>query len=296
MQALLAQLGAIRPRDHPQLTWAFRSGVAAGWLVRILPGVVVPAARADDPDVRIMAGALWRPGAILLGRAAARLSFDPRIGVGIVHMTGHRGTDRPGFRVIEARVDPRYVRFRQSIAFTDASLTVVDLLRDGDVDPLYDALRGRFVTLGSLQRALAAHPDRAGNEAVRQQLWRARENPWSHGEAELHDYLRRFGIQGWKGNVRVQLRDCVYYVDALFRRERLALELAGVEHHTSVVDREYDYRRRALLMAEGYRVLGLTLGMIRTDPQGMAARITAARTITRSPDLQGSGRLLSRNG
>lgn len=290
------QQGAIRPRDHPELAWTIRSAIAAGSLARILPGVVVPAHRADDPDVRIAAALLWRPGAVLLGRAAARLSFDPRIPVDTVQMTGRRGTDRPGYRVVEARVDPRYVRLHGSVALTDPSLTVVDLLRDGDLDPLYDALRARVVTLGSLRRALAAHPDRPGNEAVRHELWRARENPWSRGEAELHDYLRRFAIQGWKGNVRVRVHDCVYFIDALFRRERLVLELDGVEHHTSLGDREYDYRRRALLMAEGYRVLGLTLGMIRTDPERTAERISAARLITRSPDPQASDRFLGLHG
>ena len=281
--------GALRVRDHPELRWAVRAGVRAGALVRPLPGVVVASAVLDDPDVRILAAALWRPGAVLLGRAAARVGFDPGIRVGTVALAGRRATARPGYRVLEYSVDPGFVRFRGPFAFTDPSLTVIDLLRDGDEDPLYDALRARFVTLASLRGALDAHPQRAGNGAIRRRLWRARENPWSRGEAELHDFLRRFAIAGWKGNARVSVPGAVYFIDALFRRERLALELDGVDHHTSAVDREYDYRRRALLMAEGYRVLGLTLGMIRTDPCGTAERIRAARSITRPPDPQATG-------
>ena len=281
--------GALRIRDHPDLDWAVRAGLRAGTLARPLPGVVVASALVDDPDVRIVAACLWRPSGVLLRRAAARLGFDPNIRVDTVALAGRRTATRPGFRVVEDAVDPRYIRFRGPLRFSDPSLTVIDLLRDGDEDPLYDALRRRAVSLHSLRRALADHPQRAGNEEVRRRLWRARENPWSSGEAELHDFLRRFAIAGWKGNVRLQIQGSVYYIDALFRRERLALELDGLEHHTSTLDREYDYRRRALLMAHGYRVLGLTLGMIRTDPERVAGQIAAARGITRPPDLRATG-------
>ncbi len=251
--------------------------------------MVVASSHADDPDVRIRAAALWRPGGVLLRRAAARWGFDPGIRVDTVVLAGHRTAARPGFRVVEDIVDPRYIRRAGPLAFSDPSLTVIDLLREGDEGPLYDALRRRVVSLHSLRQALVAHPQRAGNEVVRRQLWRARENPWSSGEAELHDFLRRFAIAGWKGNVRVQVQHAVFYIDALFRRERLALELDGVDHHTTTIDREYDYRRRALLMANGYRVLGLTPAMIRADPARLAEQIAAARAITRPPDLQATG-------
>ena len=281
--------GALRIRDHPDLDWTIRAGLRAGTLVRPVPGVVVASALVDDPDVRIMAAARWRPGGVLLSRAAARVGFDPGIRVDDVTVTGRRTATRPGFRVVEDFVDPRYIRIRGPLRFSAPSLTVIDLLRDGDDDPLYDALRRRVVSLHSVRRALSAHPQRAGNTEVRRLLWRARENPWSRGEAELHDFLRRFAIAGWKGNVRLQIRGSVYYIDALFGRERLALELDGVEHHSNTIDREYDYRRRALLMAHGYRVLGLTLGMIRADPERVAWEIGAARAITRPPDPRATG-------
>ncbi len=211
-------------------------------------------------------------------------AFDPGIRVDDVTVTGRRTAAHPGFRVVEDSPDPRYIRIRGPLRFSAPSLTVIDLLRDGDDDPLYDALRRRVVSLHSVRRALSAHPQRAGNAEVRRLLWRARENAWSRGEAELHDFLRRLAIAGWNGNVRREMRGSVHYIDALFGRERLALELDGVEHHSSTIDREYDYRRRALLMAHGYRVLGLTLGMLRTDPERVAWEIVAARAITRPPD------------
>lgn len=294
--ALAGAGGVLRVRDHPELAWAIRQAVGSGELVRPLPGVVVGARLCADPDARILAAALWRPGGVLLGRAAARLGFDPELRVETVEIAGRHGLEIPGFRVVENRIDPSHAGFRGRLAFTAPSLTVVDLLREGDEDPLYDALRTRAVTLTSLHEALRAHPQRAGNDLVRRQLWRARENPWSRGEAELHDFLRRQGIQGWKGNARLQIGGLVYYIDALFGRERLALELDGLGHHTSPADREYDYRRRALLMAEGYRVLGLTLGMIRTNPERLAERIAAARAITRPRNLQATGRYRGRAG
>lgn len=279
LDELLARRGAVRFRDHPELSGALRLGVRRGSLVRILPGVIVPTSMTDDQNTRIVAASLWRPGGVLLGRAAARLSFSSRMAVGTVQITGHRATHRPGFDVVEIGIPPEFVRFRGEVPHTDPSLTIVDLLRVGDREPLYEALRSRAVTLASLRSALQLNPGRDGNQVVRHELWLARENPWSVGEAELHEYLRRHGITGWRGNARIEVDGAVYFADALFRRQRLILELDGLEYHTSVIDREYDYRRRAALLAEGYRVMGLTLGMIRTDPERTAERITRARTM-----------------
>ena len=285
LDELLAHALAIRASDHPRFRSAIRSGLHARTLVRLLPGIIVASCRIRDPDARIVAASLWRPDGVLMGRAAARLSFASGVGVGTVQVSGSRATRRSGFAVVEARVKPEFIRFRGGIPHTEPSLTVVDLLRVGDREPLYEALRTRAVTLASLRAALRANPAREGNPAARRELWLARENPWSAGEAELHSYLRAHAITGWRGNVRVEAGGAVYFADALFRRQRLILELDGLDHHTSVPDREYDYRRRAALLAEGYRVMGLTLGMIRTDPARTAERIAAARAITSSGAL-----------
>ena len=247
--------------------------------MRLLPGIVVPAHQRRDSDTRIAAASLWRPGGVLLGRAAARLSFAPQLALGTITIAGPRATRRQGFEVVEAVVRTEFVRYRGGIPHSEPSLTVVDLLRAGDREPLYEALRSRAVTLRSLHATLAATPMREGNPMVRRELWLARENPWSVGEAELHAFLRTSGITGWRGNVRVEAQGAVYFADALFRRQRLILELDGLEHHTTLLDREYDYRRRAALMAEGFRLMGLTLGMIRTDPERTAERISRARAI-----------------
>ena len=65
-----------------------------------------------------------------------------------------------------------------------------------------------------------------------QLLLDSRAEPWSKAERLFHSLLRDAGITGWRANRPVVLADSTYYVDVVFRKLKLAIEIDGRLHHT----------------------------------------------------------------
>ena len=72
--------------------------------------------------------------------------------------------------------------------------------------------------------------------------------------------------------------DRTVYVDILFRRLRLIIEIDGREFHTDPEVFESDRTRQNLLVLHGWRVLRLTWRMIQDDPDGVIALVREAVT------------------
>lgn len=256
--------------------------VAAHYLVRPVPGVVVLTTLAEQPLTRIRVAALWHPELPLTLDAAAHLTIAPRGSLPQIVLAGGSGSAYPGYLTRHRRIPPEWLLHHSGLLVTAPSLTVADLLCVGRPSDLYDALRRRLVTLGSVRAALDATAHRRGADFARHQLWLAREKPWSDGEALMHSVFRAGGLRGWKGNLEIRAGGRVFYGDAVFRRSRLIVELDGRDFHTSEKDRLADRSRRNLLTAAGWRVLVLTMDMLLADPGGTVTLIR--RALERGPD------------
>lgn len=265
--------GVLRCRDHPHLRSAISRAVAANYLARPLPGVVVLSSMAEEPLTRIRAAATWHPEFALSLDAAAHLTITPRASLPQIVLAGGSGRAYPGYLTQHREIQPQLLLRRAGLLMTGPSLTVADLLTIGRTSDLYDALRRRLVTQESVRAALDATPHRRGTALARHLLWLARENPWSDGEALMHSLFRTHGLRGWKGNLQVVVGGQIFYGDAVFRRSRLVVELDGREHHTSERDRLADHARRNLLTAAGWRVLVITMDMLLSTPDQTMALI-----------------------
>jgi very-short-patch-repair endonuclease len=73
---------------------------------------------------------------------------------------------------------------------------------------------------------------RVGNPTRRQLLFDSREEPWSKAERLFHQLLRNAGITGWKANRPVVVDGSTLYVDIIFRKLKLVIEIDGRLYHT----------------------------------------------------------------
>jgi len=74
----------------------------------------------------------------------------------------------------------------------------------------------------------------------------------------------------------VNVRMCGLMVDALWRRERLIVELDGHAGHSTVAAMERDRGRELTLRGAGYLVLRYTWRQVTQQPERVAAELRAA--------------------
>lgn len=259
--------GVIDRRGNRDLSGQLDARLRTGALVPVHPGVYCRRGEDADPTVRILAAAVWAgPDAVLTGWAAARLSFWPAAKLPEITLalplTTRRG--RPGIRFERRRIPPELIVFRGLIALTRPSLTAVDLSDTRDGAAAIDAaLRTRAANLSQMWEALALTPNRRGNEMRRTLLHESRHEPWSEAERDAHRLLDGAGITGWITNAPVG----DYYVDILFRRERVVLEIDGWATHGTRAAFEADRCRRNRIVLAGYTVLNFTARQVADEPQ-----------------------------
>jgi very-short-patch-repair endonuclease len=90
-----------------------------------------------------------------------------------------------------------------------------------------------------------------------------------------HSLLRDAGITGWRANRPVVL-DSTYYVDVVFRKLKLAIEIDGRLYHTGAEVFESDRWRQNLLVLNGWCVLRFTWTMIEEFPAEVIAIVLEA--------------------
>jgi very-short-patch-repair endonuclease len=277
IQQLLATEGVIARRDHPKLIGAIDWLVRNGGLRQLLPGVYAQPEMADSVWARVRALMLWDPDAILVGEAAAMVSFWPEIRVSrIACSLRHQRRPQHGYEFKRRHIPPDLVVRRSGFRYTSPALTALDLCATVGGDGIDQALRNRATTLVQLERALELTPTRAGNRLRRQLLLDSRSEPWSAAERSLHRLLRAAGITGWEANRPIILRDMTFYVDVIFRKLKLVIEIDGRLYHTGTEVFESDRWRQNLLILDGWLVLRFTRTMIEERPQEVIAMIREA--------------------
>ncbi len=245
-----------------------------GELVTVLPGIYTAPVWRDLPAIRIRAAMLRHRDAVLLGAAAAHVSFWPEVPLGGIELAV-RSMPRPapGFTFCRRRIPPELVVEHDRIRFTSPALTAIDLATVECADAIDTALRTRTATLEGMYTALRLTPHRDGNRDRRRLLLDSRDEPWSAAEREAHRELRAAGILGWRSNWPVVLAGRLYYIDIAFPGLRLAVEIDGRLHETDPDVFQNDRWRQNALVAAGWRVIRFTWEMVHHHPEEMLAMI-----------------------
>jgi very-short-patch-repair endonuclease len=277
IEQVLRAEGVISQRRHGRVV---RTLVERGELVRVLPGVYAATASATTARTRIAALMAYDPDAILIGAAAAHVSFWPQLSVAAVTCAVRcRRVPQPGYHFVRRSIPAELIVEWAGARYTAAALTALDLCDSLGGDAIDRVLRTRQATLQQLHRAMELTAARVGNPARRQLLLDSRDEPWSAAERLLHRLLRSAGISGWKANQSLRIAGSTYYPDALFRRERLILEVDGREFHSEPEVFEADRWRQNLLVLDGWCVLRFTYAMLRYHPEDVLAMIRRAITM-----------------
>jgi len=209
--------------------------------------------------------------------------------------------ERPDRRTVPGRTGrygPEGVRLHRSkllqvgdiaevdgIAVTSLAWTVVDfagVANQGQVRSMLEALERRRLYIGrELDELLKRTPNRKGAKTTRAAIAEITgPAPWHQSRLEetFHDLIRGSDIPDYEANVFVESE----LVDALWRQERVIVELDGFAYHKSRAQFEKDRRRDAKLQVAGYKVLRITQQRLQNEPEAVLAEIRALLSAARA--------------
>jgi very-short-patch-repair endonuclease len=250
--------------------------VRHGWLVRRHHGVYLVGAVAG-PLAEEMAAvqAIGEDSGLSYGAAGALWRVRSRVDGPIdVSVAGRHARSRPGIRVHNVRTLERTVH--RGIPVTTPARTLLDLAATTSFEDLARAVEQarvlRLVTDASLREIVERNPHRPGTCALLRTLAREPRLTRSQAEAVLLELVRRAGLPLPATNVRVRGHE----VDALWREDRLIVEVDGFDPHGTRMAFERDRRRDAELVAAGYRVIRITWRQLTDEPEAVVARLAGA--------------------
>lgn len=268
------------PSLPPSARATVRSAYAAGRLARLLPATYVPVDLQHDLMTRCVAVGLWNPDAVIVGAAAARLTFWPDLPVHQIDVARRGPVPRgPGYRFHRRTIDPWHVMEWNGLRITRPAVTAMELVTELGGDPIDTCLRSRKARLSDLWEAYMDYPARPGNKERRRMLLDSRNEPWSAAERLAHRMLRKAHVTGWVSNMEITTHGSMYFIDIAFRELKLAVEIDGRLHEDDPDIFENDRYRQNALVREGWTVLRFTYDMLVNEPDYVIATIRNAIAI-----------------
>jgi very-short-patch-repair endonuclease len=252
----------------------------------VLPGVYATFTGPLLP-VHLMSAALLLggPGAQLTGVTALALygctylPSDPRVHL-LVPMRTRRATGALPVRVHRTGLLPEpYQRDGLPVSPPDraAILAARHLSNVREIRALLsEVVQRRLSTLDRLETALAAGPS-SGSARPRRVLDELAAGCRSAPEIELRELLGRRPrlLAGAVFNHPVTVGTRRYRADACWPSARVIVEVDSVSHHGFGEAAEWTARRRAELVAAGWRVLSVSPWRIRSEPDQVLAQVEA---------------------
>ncbi len=247
-----------------------------------------PASAANSPESATTCGcgprALGKkdPAAVIVGRAAARLTWWKDLNVGTV-VAAHGGgyPTVKGYEWKQRRI-PRdhVVRHDDGSVTTSPALTVLDLIPSLGGKVIDEALRRNAVTLSDLWAAFEATASRPGNALRKKLLDDSRDEPWSESERGFHAIVRGLTLpSAYETNYRVTAGSVIAYLDLAFPALKLAFEVDGYPFH-HLPDAFFHDRLRDLELAiADWEVHRVPSDLIGRDPAllGRAVQVITQR-------------------
>lgn len=261
--------------QHPRFHHQFTHAVRVGELTALLPGVYAKPVAATDPTVRALAVCRASPDAILTGEVAAFLGYNYELTVPRLITAAARLPNRPLYRFTRRLIPPEWVLRRRELCFTHPAWTALDLCATQGPRALDDAMR-LGVGPEHLSAALAARPGHRGNLQLRAWLAESKDRPFSYSERKAHAVLREASIEGWQGNLRIQLPSRTAILDIGFWRERLGVEIDGYRYHSSQKAFTHDRLRDADLVSAGWLILRVPAILVDDEPDRFANLVRCA--------------------
>ncbi len=246
------------------------------------PGILVHDSAAPGLATDSRIAGLWMPNAILTGPSAAvlwpQLAWKgqefPQRAMLIGRRSGRgpwRAVRHPGARGV--RVDGARV--------ADHTTTVIDLLRflpdeRQAVAIGTSAINTGLTTVDRLQHRLPRLGSLEGVQQLRWVVGLLEFGVRSVPEHDLHEALRRAGIDGWTPNAELTVRGRTFRVDVAFEAERVYLEYDGREPHSGDAAFDRDRDRQNYLSAAGWLPIRVTKEML-ANPHRLAALMQQIR-------------------
>jgi very-short-patch-repair endonuclease len=191
---------------------------------------------------------------------------------------------RPGIHVHQARLPPDEITIHAGIPITTVPRTLFDLaavlpqrqleraINEAEVLRLWDEL--------SLDALLHRYPRRKGNRAVRAALHQRRAGATAT-KSELEEMFLRL-IDG-AGLPRPEINVLVegFEVDAVWREERLVVELDGRDTHGTAAAFERDRERDRVLVVAAWRPVRITYRQMRDTPRDVQTDVRRLLAVDR---------------
>ena len=227
------------------------------------------------------AGLSYRAGLALWD---VRRSESGLIDVTVPGCTGRSGP--PGVRLHRSKLlQEGDVAEIDGIPVTSLAWTVVDYAGIANRQRLRSVLEaiersGRYIGR-ELHELMDRTPNRKGTKALRSVLAEMTgPAPWTQSELEAAflELIRESGLPMPQTNVFVEGE----LVDAVWREQRVVVELDGFAFHKSRSQFEADRRRDAKLQVAGYRVLRVTHERLVNEPRAVLADLVALLSAARA--------------
>jgi len=259
-----------------------RDRVRSGRLLRLHRGVYAVGHARLRREGRWLAAVLAvGPGAVLSHRDAAGLhGLRPANHARTDVTTTANRPDEPGIRVHRTRsLDAEDVTNIAGIPVTTVARTLVDLAgqipHDHLIKAIKEAERHRTFDLGAIEAAMARTRGRPGQG--HRALKAAIEEYASLGlaatdstlEDAFHRLVKRAGLPSPAINTYID----GFRVDAVWRAERIAVELDGWAHHHTRRSFEADRERDAALTIAGWRVVRFTYRQLSSRPDAVVSTL-----------------------
>jgi len=273
-----------------------RTRVAAGRLHRVHRGVYAVGHRKLTLKGRWMAAVLaCGPEAFLSHRTALALWDLQQKESGAIEVTV-RGPGKPGSEGVLVRctrvLADQDVTEVDGIPVTSLAWTMVDYAASAtqrQVRSVLEALERRRIYIGrELDELLERTPNRKGVRTLRKAIAEITgPAPWHQSvlEEAFHELIRGSDLPDYEANVLVEGE----LVDALWRDERVIVELDGFTFHKTRAQFETDRRRDAKLTVAGYKVLRITQQRLQNEPESVLADIRELLTAARQRSLARPG-------
>jgi very-short-patch-repair endonuclease len=283
-----AAITALAARQHGHITraqlialgvgaGAVKHRVRIGRLIRVHAGVYAVGHQPTNPvDCAAAAVLACGRGAVLSHGSAASLwglNHGWELPYEITVTNGHRPRD--GITTHRVRVLERSeVRTQLGIRVTSPVRMLLDIAPRFDDVALTRAVNdlrlAGYVSTGQLGEVLERTRNRPGLKRLRQIVEDSTKAPTrSAMEDEFRRFAERFGLPRPEINARVAGRE----VDALFRGERVIVELDGYRYHDGRESFERDRESDAASLDEGYATVRITWQRLGADPAREARRL-----------------------